>query len=383
VNKVTSLQELATFEVLTRLRFGPGAIAEVGEIVRRLGVNKTLVVTDAGVVKAGIVGHVTGALSKAGVDSIVFDDVEPNPSMQTADKAVTRYREEGCDGIVAVGGGSPIDAAKGTGVLATNPGSLSDYVGRDKVHSRLPPLVAVPTTVGTGSEVTMWAVITDRANHCKEGIGSPLMAPRFAVLDPVVVRSLPTALVASTAMDALTHAIESLCSNCATVFSEVLAVAAIRMIAASLPLAVRSEEIEPRAELLYASTIAGMAFGNSRTGLVHGMAHPVSAYYDVPHGVANAVLLPYVLAFNAPVCESLVARIAEAMGREADAQTALDAVRGLSAAVGIPQHLSDVGVTDTYIPQMAQDAFQSGNAQISNPRKPSLAEVIELYHQAL
>lgn len=214
-------------------------------------------------------------------------------------------------------------------------------------------------------------------------LGSPLLAPRFAILDPEMVLSLPASLVASTGMDALAHAIESVISLFATAFTDALALEAIRLIAASLPAGVRSAQIEPRADLLYASTMAGMAFSYARTGLVHGMAHPLSSYYDVPHGLANAILLPYVLAFNIPACEAGLARVAAAMGEKAKAQAAIDAVHRLITEVDIPSHLSQIGVTDTFIPQMAQDAFESGNAQVVNPRKPSLSEVVELYQQAL
>jgi alcohol dehydrogenase class IV len=209
------------------------------------------------------------------------------------------------------------------------------------------------------------------------------LVPDYAFLDPELVLTLPANLVASTGIDALTHAIESVISTFATPFSDGMALEAIRLIAANLPAAVRSNEIEPRANLLYASTMAGIAFSYARTGLVHGMAHPLSSYYDVPHGLANALLLPHVMAFNLPACEDSLARVSVAMGDVDQAQTAVDAVNRLNAEVGIPARLSDVGVTDTFIPHMAQDAFESGNAQVVNPRKPSLSEVIDLYQQAL
>jgi len=375
--------EAATFQASTRLTFGPGAIAAAGEIVLGLDVNRPFVVTDQGLVEAGIVERVTNVLAKVGVESVVFDCVEPNPSLETVNRAVARYREAGSTGFIAVGGGSPIDVAKGAALLASNPGALSDYVGIGKVVNPLPPLLAVPTTVGTGSEATIFAVITDHAKHRKVVIGSPLLAPCFALLDPELVLSLPAGLVASTGMDALTHAIESVISVLATPFTDGLALESIRIISANLPTAVRSVEMESRANLLYASTMAGMAFSYARTGLVHGMAHPLSGYYDVPHGLANAILLPYVLAFNTPACEPRLARVAVAMGEKARAQAAIEAVRRLSAEVGIPQHLSEVGVTDVFVPHMAQDAFESGNAQVVNPRQPSLAEVVGLYQQAL
>jgi len=355
----------------------------MAEVVSTLGTRKMLVVTDAGLVAHGIVARIVDVLGSADVEAIVFDAVEPNPSLETVAEAHARYRETACSGIVALGGGSPLDVAKAVGVLASHPGTLSSYVGIGKVKNHLPPLLAIPTTVGTGSEVTTFAVITDREQRKKVVVGSPLIAPSHAFLDPELVLSLPAKLVAATGIDALTHAVESVISVFASPFTDGLALEAIRMVAANLPAAVSSARMEPRANLLYASSIAGMAFSYARTGLVHGMAHPLSSYCDVPHGLANAVLLPHVLAFNAPACHDQLARVALAMGEAATAQAAIDAVRRLNAEVGIPTGLSLVGVTNAFIPQMAQDAYQSANAQIVNPRKPSLLEVTELYQQAL
>jgi alcohol dehydrogenase class IV len=374
---------LATFQAPTLLYFGPGAVSRIAEVVPTLKTDKLLIITDQGLVRCGVAARVLDVLAGIGVEGVVFDDVEPNPSIETVERAHSRYQEAACAGIVVVGGGSPIDVAKGVGVLVSNPGPLSSYVGSGKVSTPLPPLLAVPTTVGTGSEVTMYAVITDRAQCKKVVIGSPLLVPAYAFLDPELALTLPDYLVAATGIDALTHAIESVISTFATPFSDAIALEAIRLIVTHLPAAVSSPGIDPLASLLYASTMAGMAFSHARTGLVHGMAHPLSCYYDVPHGLANAVLLPHVLAFNLPTCEDQLARVAVAMGEVDKAHAAVDAVRRLNTQVGIPGRLSELGVTETFIQQMAQDAFESGNAQIVNPRKPSFPEVMELYQQAL
>ncbi len=374
---------LANFQAATEVIYGPGAVARIGELAQRLTVARLLVVTDEGVSRAGITTRVTAALDGAGIDVAIFDGVEPNPSIETVEKALALYRDAVCEGVVAVGGGSPIDAAKAVATLATNRGELADYVGVGKIVQPLAPLLAVPTTVGTGSEVTTWAVITDLAQRKKVVLGSPLLAPHIAVLDPELVLSLPASLTASTGIDALTHAIESVISLFAGPFTDGLALEAIRLIAANLPAAVRVPELDPRANLLYASTMAGMAFSYARTALVHGMAHPLSAYYDVPHGLANAILLPAVLAFNLPACEAKLARVGVAMGTAASGQAAVQAVHQLNTQVGIPSRLSDVGVTEEFIPQMARDAFESGNAQVVNPRKPTYEQVVDLYRQAL
>ena len=374
---------LANFQLATRLTFGAGAAAEAGPIFKGLGLRRVLVITDAGVVKAGIAGRVVDSLSAAGLEHAVFDAVEPNPSIATVEKALALFRNASCDGLVAVGGGSPMDVAKAVGVLATNPGGVLDYVGIGKVLRPTPPLVAVPTTVGTGSEVTNFVVITDTAQRKKLVIGSPLAAPGYALLDPELVLGLPNGLVAGTAMDAMTHAVESVISTMASLFADAVALAAIRMIAENLEAALASRDVAPRASLLYASTLAGSAFSYARTGLVHGMAHPLSAFCDVPHGMANAILLPYVMAFNAPACDEALGRVAEALGAQRTPEAAVCAIERLSEAAGIPRHLREVGVTEEFIPLMAQDAFASGNAQVVNPRKPSLDEVLALYRQAL
>jgi alcohol dehydrogenase class IV len=371
---------IAYFQASTRLTFGPGALAEIGGIAQAAGLHKVLIVTDPGLMRTGIPDRVAAVLTQAGVDSATFDAVEANPSIETVERALEVYRDQGCDGLVAVGGGSPMDAAKAVGVLASNPGKLLDYVGLGKVAHPLPILIAIPTTTGTGSEVTQFTVITDHAQRRKVVIGGPQVAPSHALLDPELVANLPAGLVGATAMDALTHAVESVISTFASPFTDGLALQAIRLIADNLP-----DPAAPaaRANLLYASTMAGMAFSYARTGLVHGMAHPLSAYYDVPHGLANAILLPHVLGYNAPACEPALARVAEALGQPADSMAAIAAIQQLGRAAGIPPNLSSVGVTEEFIPQMSNDAYQSGNAQLVNPRKPTLADVEMLYRQAL
>jgi alcohol dehydrogenase class IV len=371
---------IANFQTSTRLTFGPGALAEIGKIAQAAGLRKALIVTDAGLVRTGIPARVAAALMQSEVESVIFDTVEANPSIETVERALAAYRSQGCQGLVAVGGGSPMDAAKAVGVLATNPGKLLDYVGIGKVTHSPPPVIAIPTTTGTGSEVTQFTVISDHAQRRKVVIGGHLIPPSHALLDPELVADLPHGLLAATAMDALTHAVEAVISNFASPFTDGLALEAIRLIAANLP---EPSKPEARAQLLYASTMAGMAFSYARTGLVHGMSHPLSAYYDVPHGLANAILLPSVVEYNAPACEAALARVAEALGAPPDSAAAIAAIRQLSQAANIPPDLSAVGVTEEFIPHMTSDAHQSGNAQLVNPRKPTLAEVEALYRQAL
>jgi alcohol dehydrogenase len=378
-----SATAIATFQASTHLCFGPGCAASIGQTALSLSIHSALVVSDPGVRAAGITDRIGAMLTKSGVGNVIFDEVEPNPSLETSECGIAMYRNSGCAGLVAVGGGSSIDSAKAIGILATNPGTLLDYVGADKVINPLPPLLVLPTTVGSGSEVTRFAVITDRTQRKKQVITSSFVSPNYAFLDPDVVDLLPSHLIASTGMDTLTHAIESVISNYASPFSDALALEAIRLVRMYLALASRSTDKTARARMLYASTMAGMAFNNARTGLVHGMSHPLSSYYGVPHGLANAILLPYVLEFDLPACVAAMTRVAAAMGQMAKPEAAIDAVRDLRTDLGIPSTLSDVGVTEVWLPNMTQDAFESGNARLVNPRAPSYHEIEALYLRAL
>lgn len=377
------IPEIANFQSSTQLFFGPGSAIKISEIALSAGLHKTFIVSDPGVRATGTPDRIASLLCEQGVESIIFDEVESNPSLETTEHAVAAYRISGCNGLVAVGGGSSIDVAKSVGILATNPGKLPDYFGIDKVVNRLPPLLVLPTTVGSGSEVTSFAVIMDRAQNKKLVIRSKLISPHSAFLDPDVVESLPSHLISSTSLDALTHAIESLISNFASPFSDALALEAIQLIWWYLPSAYRLKDKAAKAKLLYASTLAGMAFNNARTGLVHGMSHPLSSYYNLPHGLANAILLPYVLEYNSPDCEAAMVRLAIAIGEIAKPEAAIDAVRRLAALVDIPLKLSEVGVNNAYFYDMAQDAYESGNAQLVNPRKPTFQEILDIYGQAL
>jgi len=377
------MSTIATFQCSSQIFFGPGAAKKIGEIAASTGIQRAFIVSDPGLIATGLPDRMASLFHESGVDSVIFGEVESNPSLETTEQACAAYQQNDCTGLVAIGGGSPIDVAKSVGILVKNPGGLSDYFGINKVINSLPPLLALPTTVGSGSEVTRFAVIIDRAQQKKLVIVSHLITPGYVFLDPDVVESLPQNLLAMTSLDALTHAIESLISNFASPFSDSLALEAIQLIRSYLPAAYHTKDYTAREKLLYASTLAGMAFNHARTGLVHGMSHPLSSYYNVPHGLANSILLPYVLQFNLPYCEQAMTRLAIAMGEKAVPEYAIDAVRRLAALVEIPLKLSEVGVTNTYVQNMAQDAFESGNAQVVNPRKPNLQEVLDLYYQSL
>ena len=386
--------QLSSFQAATHIFFGPGAVGKAGEIVRKLGIARALVVTDAGVMRAGITGHVLNALSAASVNGVVFDAVERNPAIETVQRAVALYRARGCTGIVAVGGGSVIDVAKGAGVLASNSGELRAYIGVGKIGEALPPLVAIPTTVGSGSEVTNFTLITDRTQHKKLLVGSQLLAPDFALLDPGLALTLPLDVLAGSAMGALAHAVEGLTSVFASPFSDGLALQALRLIAANLEAGLASPALEPRADLLYASTLAGLALSSARLGLAQAMAQSLAAYHDTPVGLTMAILLPHVMTYNLPVAEralSLVAGALRAMPASdpsdlsdpSAAAAAPDAVRRLAARAGLPDSLGALGVDESFIEQMAADVAQTGSAQVVNPRHPTVEDLVALYRAAL
>ncbi len=381
------MTSLNTFNVPTRILFGQSASGEAGRELVALGARRVLVVTDGGLVRAGIVQPIGASLDASGLAHAVFDDVEANPSVETVQRALAAYMEHGCDALLAVGGGSPMDVAKASGLLASNGGDIRAYEGSGKVPRPLPPLVAIPTTAGTGSEVTFFTVITDPDRQFKMPIISPLLAPRLALLDPDMVAGLPPSLVATTGMDALTHAVESYLSRLSHPFSEAQALGAIELIGGNLLAAVAGDRAA-RGAMLYASTLAGVAFNSTRLGICHAMAHPLGGVCGLPHGLANAILLPHAMEYNLPHARARLARIALALGANPNglpedeaAVAAVQSVRSLAVRAGIPSRLSAAGATEAAIPRMAADAMTSGNIAV-NPRPTELADVIALYEAA-
>ncbi|MEW6233047.1 MAG: iron-containing alcohol dehydrogenase [Chloroflexota bacterium] len=384
------LPELFEYQTRTRVVYGPGVVKDVGFEVSKLGGTKAVIVTDRVLRSIGLVDRVVRGLEESGVELAgIYDDVPPNSEVGVVERGAQYARGHGCDMLIAVGGGSVIDTAKGMDVLLTLGGSLLDYQGVGVVNQPLLPLIAVPTTAGTGSEVTLAAVIKDDASGLKLEFNSPYMMPNVAVLDPEMTITLPPMLTAATGMDALTHAIEAYVSNQAEPITDALGIHAIRMIAQALPAAVKNGgDLEARGEMLLAACIAGLSFSNALCGIVHAMAHACGGRYGVPHGVANSILLPYGMEFNLDCCPERFADIAVAMGaatKRASVQRAarlsVAAVRKLSADIGLPRCLRDVGVKADGIPQLAEDAL--GDAMmISNPRPAELPNVIQLLKRA-
>ncbi|MGI6603531.1 MAG: iron-containing alcohol dehydrogenase [bacterium] len=378
------------FKNSTEIVYGSGSASRVGEILKPY--KKALTITDQGCMKANLLGPVQKSLVASGIAYEVFAEVEPNPAVEVVEQACELLQSFGADVIVAVGGGSSLDTAKAVGILATNGGKITEYEGVERVPVPAMPVVGIPTTAGTGSEVTINVVITDKAREYKFTIVSRNSACRYAVLDPELTVSMPPGLTAATGMDALTHAIESYTSLMSYPLSATLALEAIKIITRNLALAVyNGDNLVARDGMLMGCLMASLAFNNTRLGNAHAMSHPISAVFGVPHGIANAILLPYVMEFNSVAVPDRFAAIAEAMGEDnrglkvtQAAARAVEAVRELSQRIEIPSRLSAV-ISDPNakdkIDKLADDAMKSGNIAV-NPRKTTRKDIVALFEQA-
>lgn len=370
---------------------GSGGLADAGREIQALGFRKALIVTDAPLHRElGATRVLTDVLDEIGVAYAVYDGVEPNPTTAQVDAGTALLRAEGCDFIISFGGGSPHDAAKAIGILATHGGDIRDFEGINRMTRPMLPLVAINTTSGTASEMTRFAIITDEARHVKMAIVDWRTTPTLSVDDPDLMEAMPPALTAATGMDALTHAIEAYVSTAATPVTDAAALHAMKLVAGFLARAVDDgHDHEAREMMTYAEFLAGMAFNSASLGYVHAMAHQLGGFYDLPHGVCNAILLPHVQAFNAEAVPERFVGIAAALGvdtrdlepKEA-ADAALSAIRALSARVGIPPDLSAFEVVDPEdFPTLADNAMKDA-CGATNPRQPTREEVIALYRAA-
>ncbi|MEK3992252.1 iron-containing alcohol dehydrogenase [Robertmurraya sp. FSL R5-0851] len=370
------------YEVPTAIEFGNGVINDLAKHVKTLNGTRVLVVGDPGVVQAGVVDKLTKPLEDNGIPYVTFSEIEPDPAIQSVEKGLLLAKEEGCDIVVGVGGGSSLDTAKAIGLMLTNSGHIRDYVGINMVPNQAAPMIAVPTTAGTGSELTIWSVLSDKKAKVKVSVGSIYNMPKLALCDPELTTSLPKHITAATGMDALTHALESYVNKATQPISEGLSVQSMKMIAKNLRLAVvQGENVEARYQMLLASLIAAMAFNTTRLGLSHALALPLGAHFKIPHGIVNAILLPEVMQFNIIGNVEKFAEIATIFGenthgltnREA-AEKAVTAIRQLKMDVGITQTLSDYGVREEHLDMIAEEAMLSGNVVV-NPVQPTLEDL--------
>ncbi|ADL12509.1 iron-containing alcohol dehydrogenase [Acetohalobium arabaticum] len=369
---------------------GAGAVEEIGDQLKKLKGTKALIVTDEDLVELGIVEEVTEHIKKVGIDFVVFDGVQPNPTVSNVEAGLELLEEENCDIVVSVGGGSPHDCAKGIAIVATNGGEITDYEGLDQSTEPMMPLISVNTTAGTASEMTRFAVITDEERQVKMAIADWRVTPNVAINDPLLMMKKPPALTAATGMDALTHAVEAYVSTDATPVTDSAAIKAIELVAENLREAVANgDNFEARDNMAYAEFLAGMAFNNASLGFVHAMAHQLGGFYDLPHGVCNAILLPHVEGFNLIANPGRLADIAETMGENieelstrAAADKALEAITTLSKDIGIPQRLSDLeGVKKEDFDTLAENALKDVCSS-TNPRKATKEEIIGIFESA-
>ena len=372
--------------------FGPGARKELPGVVARLGFNKALVVTDKGLMKFGVAKMVLDVLDEAGIPYAVFDEVKPNPTVTNVKQGIAAFKESGADFIVAIGGGSAMDTAKGVGIVCNNP-EFEDIVSLEGVadtKKKTVPIIALPTTAGTAAETTINYVIIDEEKQKKMVCVDPNDIPCVAIVDAELMYSLPKSLTAATGMDAMTHAIEGLITKGAWELSDMFELKAIAMIHKYLPIAVEEPtNPEGRNGMAVAQYVAGMAFSNVGLGVDHGMAHPLSALHDVPHGVACAMLLPTVMRWNACAAADKYVDIAKAlevyregMTREEAADAACAEIENLSRRVGIPAHLSELGITEADIPALADQAI-ADVCTPGNPRPVTREDIVALYRQIL
>ena len=368
---------------------GPGCVKEIGTDIKDLGLKKALVVTDNVLNKIGVVKKVTDVLDENGVSYAVVDDIQPNPTMKNIHDGLNVYKTENCDFIISIGGGSPQDAGKAIGILSTNGGEIKDYEGIGKSKHKSVPIIAINTTAGTASEVTINYVITNEDTHIKMVMIDKNCLASIAVSDPELMTGKPADLTAATGMDALTHAVEAYVSTGAYELTDVLALEAVKLIGESLEDAVKDgNNIEARSKMAYASYIAGMSFNNAGLGYVHSMAHQLGGFYNLPHGVCNAILLPHVEKFNSANTGDKLRKIAEILGEnveglsveEANAK-AIKAIMKLSEKVGIPKGLRELGVKEEDFKVMAENALKDACAG-TNPRDVTLEDTIAIFKEA-
>lgn len=369
---------------------GRGCLHEAGKMIEEMGIRKALVVSDRRLISSGVAEQVLSILRKSGLDYVIYDEVQPNPTCQNVHDGLQVFQDHGCDAIISIGGGSPQDAAKAIGIVATNGGHIRDYEGLHQSKHKSVPLVAINTTAGTSSEVTMNYVITDEERKVKMVMVDRNSLVDLSVNDPELMLSKPASLTAATGMDALTHAVEAMVTPGGFTVTSATAAAAVELIFEYLPRAVRDgSDLEAREHMTYACFLGGIAFNNAGLGYVHAMAHQLGGVYDLPHGVCNAMLLPYVEELNAKHVPGKFRHIAKAIGMDVKGRSdeecsdyVIEAIRQLSKEVGIPEKLSELGVKDPDVELLADNAMKDACAP-GNPYQPSKDEVMELFRKII
>ncbi|CAK8723762.1 hypothetical protein GMJAKD_13170 [Candidatus Electrothrix aarhusensis] len=390
--KIMNSMQPFTVTQPTRLHFGAGTVKDLGKTVKDFNGSKVLLVVDPGLVKAGLLDRFTAPLEQEGISFTVYDEIDPEPGLKLADKGCAIAKEAGCDCVIGAGGGSAMDVAKAISILLTNGGKAVDYLGLGLIKKPGVPKIMIPTSAGTGAEVTFTAVFINEETGSKGGMNGDPLYPDAAILDPELTLSLPAKVTAYTGIDALTHALEAYTSTQAHLISEMYSLEAIDLIARNLPAAcANGGNLEARSAMLMGSLLGGKALATAGVGLVHAMAYPMGGMFGVPHGLANAVLLPYVVQYNLPGNYEKFALLAEVLGQNTEglsrrdaASLCVEALYDLNADVGIPATLKDLDMDIPFdqIPKMAEIALTVTRPVENNPRQPSLADVIAVYERA-
>jgi alcohol dehydrogenase len=370
---------------------GIGCHKEIGARIKSLGGRKPLLVTDEGMTKAGLTAQIAGLIKKdTGIESVIYDKTVPNPTDMNVEEGLEVFRKNNCDMIITLGGGSAHDCGKGIGIVASNGGRIHDYEGVDKSTKPMPPFIAVNTTAGTASEMTRFCIITDTSRHIKMAIVDWRTTPNIAINDPCLMSGMPPFLTACTGMDALTHAVEAYVSIDATPVTDACALKAIQLVSEYLrPAVANGTDMEARDRMAYAEYLAGMAFNNASLGYVHAMAHQLGGFYNLAHGMCNAILLPHVCRFNLVSSVERFGDIAISLGENisglsarASAEKAIEAIEVLSKDVGIPSGLAGLNVKEKDFEVMAKNAMKDA-CGLTNPRIPVLQDVIAIYKAAM
>lgn len=372
--------------------FGRGAIEQVGNCAKQVGAEKVFLVTDPDIIAAGWIDVALPFLKQEGIKYEIWHELTPNPKDYEVEQATRAYIDSRCDAILAIGGGSPIDVAKVVAVMATHPGTIHDYEGVDQITNPLPPMVMVPSTAGSGADITQFAVVVDSRRKVKMILISKSLVPDISITDPLILTTKDPELTANTGMDALAHAIEAYVSIAGNFLTDSYALSAIRLISTYLGKSVSSKtNLEAKDAMAKASLLAAAACSNALIGAVHAMAHQVGGVFGLPHGMVNAILLPYVMEYNYLACIERFARIAEALGQPTDnrsirdiAQSSIEAVRTLAREVGIVQSLSETGCefSEECIDILSSNAAKDASL-ITNPREAGVKEIREIFRRAI
>ena len=380
----------SAFFIPTVNLMGAGCLKDATDSIQSQGFKKGLIVTDKILNQIGVVKQVQDLLAERDVETVVFDGTQPNPTISNVNDGLALLTDNECDFVISLGGGSPHDCAKGIALVASNGGKIADYEGVDQSAKPMMPLIAINTTAGTASEMTRFCIITDEERHIKMAIVDKHTTPLISVNDPELMLAKPASLTAATGMDALTHAVEAYVSIAATPITDAVAIKAIELIQAYLRTAVKNgEDLEAREQMAYAQFMAGMAFNNASLGYVHAMAHQLGGFYDLPHGVCNAILLPHVQRYNAQVCPERLRDVAKAMGvdvegmsAEQGAAAAIDTIVTLAKDVGIPAGIKELGAKLEDIPTLADNALKDA-CGFTNPKQATHEEISKIFEEAM